>query len=311
MAPNARVIAVTGSSGLIGSALVVERAALGDRIVRLVRQEPRPGADEVLWDPATGRFDAAALEGIDAVVHLAGAGIASRRWTASYRRKLVESRVAATELLTTGLARLADPPKVLLSGSAVGYYGNPGDAVVTEDFPAGSGFIPDLVEGWERATRPAEDAGIRTVHLRTSTVMAPNGGALAKLVPLFRLGLGGRLGAGTQWMSWLTLDDHVAAMGHLLDADISGPVNLATPNPVTNAEFARTLGRVLRRPAVLPVPAFGPRLLLGREMADLLLFDSIRLSADKLISSDFRFEHPLLEDGLRAVLGRPREDASS
>ncbi len=295
-------VAVTGSSGLIGTALCDALSAAGHRPVRLVRR-PASGADEIAWQPDAGEIDAAALDGIDAVVHLAGAGIGDRRWNAAYKQVLLESRTKSTTLLAETLAGLSRPPAAFLSGSAIGYYG-PSDAVVDESSPAGDTFLAGICVAWEAATRAAVDAGIRTALLRTGVVQTPKGGALKKTLPLFRLGLGGRFGSGSQYQSWITLDDEVAAIMHLLDADVAGPVNLTAPNPVTNAEFTSALGSVLGRPTVFPVPAFGPRLLLGREMADALLFESQQVAPTVLTESGYTFLHPTIEQGLAAVLGK-------
>jgi uncharacterized protein (TIGR01777 family) len=296
-------IAITGTTGLIGTALVARLRAGGHRVVRLVRRDPGP--DDVLWDPSDNQLDAARLAGVDAVIHLAGAGIGDKRWTDQYRRTIRESRVASTELISRTIAVLDPLPKVLLSGSAVGFYGDRGDEVLDERSPAGSGFLPEVCRAWEAATAAAEATGVRVAHLRTGVVLAAHGGALRKQLPLFKLGLGGRFGSGHQWLSWITLDDEVSAIEHLLTADVEGPVNLTSPNPVTNAEFGATLGRVLHRPAFVPVPKFGPRLVLGGELADALLFDGQRVQPTVLTESGYGFRHPELEGALRAVLDRP------
>lgn len=274
----------------------------GDRVVRLVRRTPEPGADEIEWDVPAGRLDAASLEGLDAVVHLAGAGIGDRRWNDDYKRLLVDSRVQSTALLAEAIASLDSRPAVFLSGSAMGFYGDRGDEQLDESAPGGSGFLADLVAQWEAAAQPAVAAGVRTAFLRTSIVLDPDSGALAKMLPLFRLGLGGRFGSGRQWMSWITLADEVGAIIHLLGSSDSGPVNLVAPEPVTNADFTKALGSALGRPTLLPVPAFGPRLLLGREMADALLFDSARLVPRTLLASGYAFAHPDVEQALEAIL---------
>jgi len=297
-------VAVTGASGLIGSALMASLAADGHRGIRMVRREPRPGEDAISWDPAAGTIDAASLEGIDAVVHLAGEGIAAGRWTKAQKARILDSRVDGTTLLATTLAGLDRPPSVLLSGSAIGYYGERGDDEITEADGPGDIFLSEVCVDWEAAAAPAVDAGIRVAFLRTGIVLDPTGGALAKTLPLFRLGLGGRLGSGRQWWSWISADDEVGAIRFLLDHDISGPVNLTAPNPVTNAEFTTTLGRVLKRPTILPVPAFGPKLLLGPELADQLLFTSARVLPEVLTSAGFTFATPDLAAGLTKVLGK-------
>lgn len=297
-------VLVSGSSGLIGTALLPSLEAAGHRTIRLVRRSPAPGADEIQWDPAAGTIDASSIEGVDAVIHLAGAGIGDKRWNDAYKETILESRTRGTSLLANTLAGLTTAPKVLLSGSAIGYYGPRGDETITEETPAGNTFLAEVCIKWEAAAQAAVDAGIRTTFLRTGIVQTPNGGALAKLLPLFKFFVGGKFGSGSQYQSWITIDDEVGAIIHLLDADVSGPVNLTAPAPVTNAEFTKVLGKVLNRPTVVPVPAFGPRLLLGREMADALLFESQKILPTVLVSSGYDFAHPDLETGLRAVLGK-------
>lgn len=256
------------------------------------------------WEPAAGRLDPADLAGVDAVVNLAGAGIGDKRWTDDYKRLILESRTASTTLIADALAALDDGPRILLSGSAIGIYGDRDDEQLDESSGAGTGFLPDVVRAWEASTAAAEAAGVRVAHLRTGIVLSAQGGALKKMLPLFKLGIGGRFGSGRQWQSWISVDDEVAAIVHLLDSNVSGPVNLTAPSPVTNAEFAKTLGRVLGRPSFVPVPAFGPRLALGRELADSLLFGGQRVNPRVLASSGFDFAHPDLDTALRAVLGR-------
>jgi uncharacterized protein (TIGR01777 family) len=252
-----------------------------------------------------GTIDASALAGVDAVVNLAGEGIGDHRWTEAQKRRIRDSRVTGTTVLAEAMAALEPRPSVLLNASAVGYYGDRGDEVLTEASGPGTGFLSEVVQAWEGATRPAAAAGIRTACFRTGIVLAADGGALAKQLPLFRFGLGGRLGSGTQWLPWIALEDEVGAIVHLLTADVEGPVNLAAPDPVTNATFTEVLGRVLGRPSFLAVPAFGPRLLLGRELADELLFSSARMVPEKLRASGYQFALPELEGALRSVLDRP------
>lgn len=296
-------IAVTGSSGLIGVALARSLEADGHEVVRVVRsREGGPGS--VRWDPDAGDIDAAGLEGLDGVVHLAGEPVAARRWTEEHKRRILESRTRGTSLIARTLAERERRPPVLISASAMDAYADLGDAVVTEQSPLGDDFLARVVREWEAATQPAAEAGIRVVCIRTGIVLSPEGGALARMLPLFKLGLGGRLGSGRQWWSWISIDDEVRAIRFLLEHDVSGPVNLASPNPVTNAELTRALGRVLRRPTVLPVPAFGPRLLLGRELADKLVFGNRRLRPAVLEAAGFEFSHPDIDTALRAVLGR-------
>ncbi len=297
-------VAITGSSGLIGTALRSALSNAGHRPIRLVRRAPSSGADEIQWDVDGGTIDAASLEGVDAVVHLAGAGIGDKRWNADYKNVLVESRTKGTALIAETLAGLDAKPSIFLSGSAIGYYGPHGDDVITEDTPAGSTFLADLCVQWEAAAQPAIDAGIPTAFLRTGLVQTPKGGALKKLLPLFKLGVGGPFGNGKQYQSWITLDDEVGAILHLLSAGVTGPVNLTAPDPVTNNAFSKTLGKVLKRPSFARVPAFAPRLLLGKEMADALLFESQNIVPNVLQASGYRYAHPDLESGLRAVLGK-------
>ena len=301
-------VAITGASGLIGAALTASLRADGHEVVALVRRPPRPTGDhgihERTWDPANGSLDPSALEGVDAVVNLAGAGIGDHRWTEAYQRTIRDSRVRGTELIAHTLAGLHDPPAVLLSGSAIGIYGDRGDEVLDETSPTGAGFLADVCRQWEAATTAASDAGARVAHLRSGVVLSPTGGALRKQLPLFRLGLGGRFGSGCQWQSWISLPDEVAAIRHLLTADVEGPVDLTAPNPVTNGQFTRALGAALRRPTVVAVPAFAPRLVLGRELADALLFQSQRVLPSALERSGFDFTHPTIGQAFAAVLVR-------
>lgn len=299
-------VAVTGASGLIGTALVRSLEADGHRVRRITRRADA-GPGSVRWDPDRGELDRSALEGIDAAVHLAGEPIAvpGSRWTAARKRRVVDSRVNGTTLLAEALADLDPRPAVLVSGSAIGFYGDRGDERLTEDSPPGDGFMAGVVARWELAARPAEEAGIRVPRIRTGLVLARKGGSLGPMLPLFRLGLGGRLGGGRQWWSWISMTDEVAAIRFLLERDLTGPVNLTGPEPVTNAVFTKVLGRVLGRPAVLPVPRFGPALVLGREAADELVFASQRVLPARLEQEGFPFSHRTLEAALRAELGRP------
>jgi uncharacterized protein len=296
-------VAISGSSGLIGTALVAALTVAGHRPVRLVRREP--SGDEIRWDPDGGSIDAASLEGIDGVVHLSGAGIGDHRWTDEYKLEILRSRTKSTVLLSGALADLVKPPSVLVSGSAIGFYGDRGDERLDEASPAGTGFLPEVCVAWEAATMAAEQAGIRVAHVRTGIVLSGQGGALKKQLPLFKVGAGGKLGSGRQWQSWISIEDEVGAILHLLTADVRGAVNLTAPNPVRNAEFAKTLGGVLGRPSFLPVPSFGPKLLLGSELADNLLLAGQRVTPKVLEGSGYEFRYPTLEVALRAVLDKP------
>ncbi|MSR83925.1 MAG: TIGR01777 family protein [Candidatus Latescibacteria bacterium] len=293
-------ILVTGSGGLIGAALVQSLRTQGNEVCCLKRGTTN--GDGIGWDPEAGRLDAGALEGLDAVVHLAGENIAAGRWTPERKQRILASRVQGTQLLSERLASLTRRPSVLICASAVGYYGDCGTEELGEDSPPGRGFLAGVCRAWEEAAEPARAAGMRTARLRFGMVLSAEGGALARMLPPFRLGLGGRIGSGRQYLSWISLDDAVRALGHLLDRqDLSGPFNAVSPHPCTNAEFTRALGKVLHRPAVCPVPAWALRLALG-EMADELLLASTRAMPRRLLESRFRFEHPGLEDTLRYLL---------
>jgi uncharacterized protein (TIGR01777 family) len=299
--PSPHTIAITGATGLIGSALVDRLRAGGHVVRRIVRSAPGPG--DVLWDPSHDMLDARALVGVDAIVNLAGEPIA-HRWTAERKGALRDSRVRGTALLARAVTALPVKPRVFLSGSAVGYYGDRGDEVLDETAGPGTDFLSRLSADWEGATAPIAEAGVRVVVLRTGIVLSAHGGALAKLLPIFRLGGGGPLGSGQQWMSWITLDDHVRAMDHALFTDaMRGAVNLTAPAPVRNADFATTLGRVLGRPALLAVPAFALELLYG-EMARATLLAGQRVMPAALTSAGFQFEEPTLEGALRRILNR-------
>jgi uncharacterized protein (TIGR01777 family) len=299
-------ILVSGSHGLIGSALVRALSSGGDRVVPLVRPASAPAPQGLVWDPATGRIDAGGLEGLDAVVHLAGENIAGGRWTAARRDRIRRSRIDGTALLAGTLARLARPPRVFVCASAVGYYGDRGDEVLHEDSGSGAGFLADLCRDWEAAASPARAAGIRVVYARSGTVLSAAGGMLPRVLPLFRLGLGGVLGSGAQYLSWIALADHIGALQYILGADgIAGPVNLVAPHAVTNREFTRALGRALRRPTPLPVPAAALRLAFGR-LADEALLASTRVEPARLLASGYRFRYPDLGAALAALLHRHR-----
>ncbi len=297
-------ILVTGSTGLIGASLVPFLTTGGHRVVRLVRTLDLAGEDAVYWNPAKGELDAIRLEGLDAVVHLAGENIAARRWNAEQKARIRDSRVQGTSLLCETLARLRQPPRVLVSASAIGFYGNRGDDILTETSAAGGGFLPDVCREWEAATMAAEEAGIRAVHLRFGIILSPKGGALAKMLTPFWFGLGGRIGNGRQWMSWIALDDAIGSIYHALATEtLSGPVNAVAPNPVTNRDFTKILARVLWRPTVFPMPAFMARLAFG-EMANDLLLGSTRVRPVQLLQSGYRFLYADLEYSLRHLLGK-------
>ncbi|MFM8858393.1 MAG: TIGR01777 family oxidoreductase [Actinomycetota bacterium] len=299
-----RTIAITGASGLIGTALSAHLRSQGHRVVGFSRR-PDGSPDSIAWEPASGRIDSSKLSGIDAVVHLAGAGIGDKRWSDAYKREILESRTKGTKLLASALADAANGPRVLLSGSAIGYYGESITEEFTESSRAGRGFLADVCVQWEDATEAASKAGIRVAHLRTGIVLSPRGGALKKLLPLFKLGAGGRMGSGKQWQSWISIDDEVGAIDHLLTSSLSGAVNLTAPKPVTQAEFTAILARVLKRPALLPVPSFGPKLLLGDELATALLFTGQKVLPKALTADGYTFQHPDLESALRSLLNRP------
>ena len=295
-------IVISGASGLIGTQLVAKLSNSGHEVVRLVRRSPKSG--EIQWNPKSGTLDAAALEGTDAVIHLSGAGIGDKRWTSGYRKEILDSRTATTALLATTMASLSRKPSVFLSGSAIGIYGARNDEQLTEVSTHGTGFLAEVCEQWEAAAKPAVDAGVRTVYLRTGIVLSPKGGALKKLLPLFKLGVGGKFGNGKQWQSWISIDDEIGAIEYLLTANVSGAVNLTAPNPVTNAEFTKVLASVLKRPAIVPVPTFAPKILLGGELADALLFTGQRVIPAALNASGYTFKHTTLESALRSLLSK-------
>ena len=294
-------ILVTGSSGLVGSALMPPLRAAGHQVTAVVRRAPRPGAAEVRWDPLGGDATAA-FAGADAVVHLSGENIAAGRWSQARKSRILNSRVQGTQTLAATLARLPTPPKVLVSASAQGYYGNRGDELLQEDSSPGSDFLAEVCRQWEAATQPASQAGVRVVRLRFGLILSATGGALPRMLPLFRLRLGGKLGSGRQWWSWIAIDDVVALIQFALTAgSLRGPVNAVAPNPVTNAEFTRVLARVLRRPALFPAPAFMLRAALG-EMADALLLASQRVHPAAAQAAGFAFRFPVLDLALRHML---------
>lgn len=292
-------ILVSGATGLIGSALAKAAGAAGHSVTALSRKKT-PGS--ISWDPSTNTLDATALEGFDAVVHLAGESIAAGRWTATRKKRILDSRVQGTRLLANTLAQLQRRPSVMVSASAVGFYGDCGDRILREDSPPGNDFLASVCREWEQATEPASKAGIRVVHLRTGIVLAKEGGALAKMLLPFKMGVGGRIGSGRQYMSWIDLEDEVGVILHCLGRDsVRGPVNSVGPSPVTNAEFTKALGRALSRPTIFPLPAFMARVMLG-EMADALLLSSQRVEPAKIQSAGFRFQHTNLEQTLRRIL---------
>lgn len=300
-------IAVTGASGLIGRALTHFLTTGGHTVVRVGRGAAAGASSQlrdVEWDPAAGRLDPRGLEGVDAVVHLAGANV-GERWTAEHRRAILDSRVQGTRLVAETIARMARPPRVLVSMSAVGYYGDRADEVLDEGAPRGRGFLADVASAWEAAADPARAAGIRVVHPRLGIVLTPAGGALAKLLPPFQLGAGGPIGSGRQWWSLIGLDDVVGVLHAMVAREaLAGPVNVVMPDPVRSADFARALGRVLRRPALLPTPAFALRLALGRQQADEMLLASQRVVPTRLLDAGFTFRQATLDAALRFELGR-------
>ena len=292
-------VVVSGASGLIGSELVPALRASGHDVIRLVRREVA-GTDEVAWNPATGSLDAHLLEGVDGIVNLSGENI-GQRWTASRKREILESRLAATGLLAQTAAALAPRPSVFVSAGGVGVYGDRGDEIVTEESTLGSGFEADVVRAWEAAAAPARDAGIRVVNFRQGVVLAKEGGALARMLLPFKLGVGGRVGSGKQWWSWVAIGDVTAAYGFVLGHEINGVVNLTAPNPVTNAQFADALGKALGRPTILPTPAFAIRALFGEMGEDVLLCGRRALPA-RLIEAGFDFSAPTIATALSHVL---------
>jgi uncharacterized protein (TIGR01777 family) len=295
-------ILVSGSHGLVGKALVASLTRDGHEVVRLVRHERAFGSLEVEWHPNQGHVDAAHLEGFEAVVHLAGESIASARWTREKKRAIHDSRVKGTSLLSDALAHVARPPSVFVSASAIGYYGNRGDELLSETSAPGNDFLSGVCVDWENAAKPAAEKGIRTAYARFGIILDANEGALGKMLTPFRLGLAGKVGSGKQWMSWIALGDVINALKFLVTDPLThGPVNIVAPNPVTNAEFTETLGRVLSRPTVIPIPAFGARLAFG-EMADALLLSSQRVDPGVLQDRGFPFTWPTLEPALRYLL---------
>ncbi len=296
-------VLVSGATGMIGAALVPELEAAGHRVLRLSRSKPSSG-DTVRWNPEAGELDPSRLEGVGAVVHLAGESIAQGRWSAEKKRRIMESRAKGTRLLAEKIAGLPEPPGVMVSASAVGYYGDRGDEILREESASGSDFLADVCREWEAAAAPARVAGIRVVHPRIGIVLSPKGGALGRTLPIFKLGGGGPIGSGRQWWSWVAIDDVVGSFLHALNNEaVEGAVNVGSPNPLTNAGYTRVLGRVLNRPTVFTLPAPAARLMLG-EVADALLLASQRMEPARLEETGYAFRHPELEGALRHLLGR-------
>jgi uncharacterized protein (TIGR01777 family) len=299
-------IAVAGASGLIGTALTRQLRRDGHRVLRLVRR-PAAVADEVSWDPQAGTVDLRRLDGVDAIFHLAGAGVGDRLWTAKYKAMVRDSRVQTTHTLATAVTKLEHPPEVLVAGSAIGYYGQTGDVAVDESASKGDGFLADVVQDWEAAADPAREAGIRVVHARAGLVVSPRGGAWGRLFPIFALGLGGRLGSGRQFWSFVSLRDEVAALVFFLD-HLEGVVNVTAPNPTTNAHLAEAMGKVMHRPARLPVPAAAIKLALGEFSSELL--GSVRVLPTRLEDEHFVFQDPTIEDAVRWAWSERRKHGS-
>jgi hypothetical protein len=295
-------VAITGSTGFVGSGVAAAFSAAGHEVVRLVRRAPAPGEKAVRWDPAKGEVDAAGLEGLDAVIHFAGENIASGRWNATRKAAIRDSRVNGTRLLCDTLAGLARPPKTLVCASAVGIYGDRGEELLTEESPPGTGFLAGVCREWEAASGPAARKGIRVVALRIGMVLSPKGGALARMLPLFRAGLGGVIGGGRQYVGWVALDLVGIVLHALRCGFLRGPVNAVAPRPVTNREFTEALGKALSRPTPLPVPAFALRLAVGREMADALLLAGARVVPHRLEETGYRFRFPEIGAALRHLL---------
>ena len=293
--PPRQRVAITGASGLIGSALSAFLSARGDEVVHLVRRQPR-ASHEISWNPVTRTLSPGDLTGVTAVVHLAGAGVGDHRWTPAYKHEILASRVDGTATIATALANLGEPI-ALVSGSAIGAYGDRGDLILTEDSGPGQGFLADVVRSWESATGPAQDAGLRVVHARTGLVLTPKGGAMERVLRLARFGLAGPLGSGRQYWSWITLHDEVRALAHLIDQDLSGPVNLVSVQPLRQAEVMKALGAVLGRPAVLPAPALALKVILGEFASDIL--GSQRALPSVLTASGFVFDHDTIESAMR------------
>ena len=299
-------ILISGSSGLVGSALIPFLLEKGHKVSRLVRHPPKTGAQEIQWDPDAGTIDLTKLEGIEGVVHLAGDPIAAGRWTPEKKARIRDSRVKGTRILAESLARLQRPPKVMACASAIGYYGNRENEILEETSAPGTGFLAEVGQQWEKAAEPAAQRGIRVVNLRFGIVLSPRGGALKMMMVPFKMGMGGNLGSGKQVMSWVAIEDVIGAIHHALTTEgIRGPVNVVAPHPVTNGEFTKTLGSVLRRPTFFPVPALAARLLFG-ELADEALLASARVEPARLLGSGYSFRYPELEGALRHLLTKSK-----
>ncbi len=297
-------ILITGSHGLVGSALVPSLANAGYTVIRMIRPPMKPEEKEILWNPLEGFVEKEKLEGFDAVVHLAGENISTGRWTAEKKARIRDSRVKGTRLLAEILAGLKHKPKILASASAIGFYGSRGTEVMNEKSAAGSGFLAETCVEWEAAAEPARQVGINVVHLRFGIILSPKGGALARMLPPFKLGVGGKIGSGNQYMSWVSITDVVGAVMHVLKSkELKGPLNIVSQQPVTNLEFTKALGRVLSRPTVFPLPAFAARFALG-EMADELLLSSNCVIPSRLKASGYVFQHNNIEEALRSMLGK-------
>ena len=297
-------ILVTGASGLVGSALLPMLQTGGHTVVRLTRKKANTREQEVIWDPDSGKLDSQGLEGIDAVVHLAGEGIADRRWSTAQKERIRKSRQVGTRVLAEAIAGMKMPPKVFVCASAIGYYGDRGDETLTEESAPGQGFLPEVCVGWEQACQPVRDKGVRTANIRIGVVLTPQGGALQKMMLPFKMGVGGVIGSGKQYWSWIALDDLVGVIHHALTHDdVSGPVNATTPHPCTNREFTKTLGKVLSRPTIFPLPAFMAKVVVG-EMANDLLLASAKVMPKKLEATGYQFRFPELEPAFRHLLGR-------
>jgi len=293
-------ILISGASGLIGLALVPHLEKEGHNILKLTRDEKQQGS--IVWNPAQGILDLPSSTNIDAVIHLAGENIAEGRWTKKKKQRILSSRIDGTGLISRRISELEVKPEVMLSASGIGFYGSQGDKVLTEADPPGDGFLVDVSRDWETATSPAEEAGIRVVHMRIGPVLSTKGGALKRMLPSFRFGFGATMGSGRQYMSWILIDDIISAMGFLLTSrELSGPVNLCSPHPVTNREFSKTLGKALKRPAVFHIPGLVLRILFGELSTELL--SSTRARPDRLLKAGFEFRYPELDTGLRHLLG--------